>query len=339
MSLLNGDAEVQGTGSFQVDATNITGNLTNAGSMTVNTPSLVGDIVNNGVMEVNIGAHSGTVTNNGVINGIIGGNRYGNQTIDFPVDSVNGETGVVVLDGTEIELIEGGAVTVTQAVFDINNTKADRIGDTLIDAIVNGVTLSNAAFVGYYLNGVGNYVQVNNNHVINGSNVSGLYTDDALNNLDAKIPSTEVVLNADSFVNQNPSGTDNPMQVTYGAAQAPWLDAAGAITIQDDGQYDFKFAFQYGRTGGGGVSWIYFRILKNGAQLGTSTLAKLDGSNDDIPAEFAATLDLLTSDVITVEIVRDSAGNNSGGLATSSPTLAWTDAPSASITVKRSIMI
>jgi len=234
MSLLNGDAEVQGTGSFQVDATNITGNLTNAGSMTVNTPSLVGDIVNNGIMEVNIGAHSGTVTNNGVINGVIGGRRYGNWR---------------------------------------------------------------------------------------------------------NVRTMGVLLSADSFVSQNPVGLNTPLQVTYGAAQPPLLDAAGAFTTPEDGQYEFKFAFQYSRGGSGGVAWIYFRILKNGVQLGTSSLAKLDGVNDDFPAEFNNTLDLLVGDVITVEIVRDSSGTNAGGLATNTPSLGWSASPSASLSVRRSVLI
>ena len=45
------------------------------------------------------------------------------------------------------------------------------------------MTLSTGAFAGFYLNGVGNYVQVNANHVINSSVVAGTYVDDALNNL------------------------------------------------------------------------------------------------------------------------------------------------------------
>ena len=42
------------------------------------------------------------------------------------VDSVNSKTGVVVLDGTEIELIDGGGVTVTGAISDLDNEKANK---------------------------------------------------------------------------------------------------------------------------------------------------------------------------------------------------------------------
>jgi hypothetical protein len=37
------------------------------------------------------------------------------------VDSVNGKTGVVVLDGTDIELLNGGGVTVTEAIVDLSD--------------------------------------------------------------------------------------------------------------------------------------------------------------------------------------------------------------------------
>jgi hypothetical protein len=47
------------------------------------------------------------------------------------VDSVNGKTGAVVLDGTEIELINGGGVSITQAVVDL---------ETDIDTKVQSVT-------------------------------------------------------------------------------------------------------------------------------------------------------------------------------------------------------
>jgi hypothetical protein len=39
------------------------------------------------------------------------------------VESVNGKKGVVVLDGTEIELIGNGGVTVTQAIADLDANK------------------------------------------------------------------------------------------------------------------------------------------------------------------------------------------------------------------------
>ena len=42
------------------------------------------------------------------------------------VSSVNGATGVVVVDGTDIELVDGGGTTISTAVSDLDSTKADK---------------------------------------------------------------------------------------------------------------------------------------------------------------------------------------------------------------------
>ena len=281
MTLITGDMETQGTGSLQVDATNIVGNVTNAGSMTIHATSLTGDIVNNGVMIVDIGDHQGTITNNGVINGIINGVRYGNWVVD-----------IADIPNLQPEL----------------DAKANRDGDSLTNATVNGVNLSTVAFSGFYLNGLGNYVQPNSGEVINLSTVSGLYVTNALDTLAALMPYDELVLNGSSFNDQNPAGLGAPLKIEYGAAQATGivdLSAAGDFTAVEAGQYEFRFTFQYGRTGGGGVSWIYFRAVVNGTQTGNSILAKLDGSNDDVPAQFSVTVDLSAADVVTTEVLRE----------------------------------
>ena len=110
------------------------------------------------------------------------------------------------------------------------------------------------------------------------------------------------------------------------------------MTVLEDGQYEFQFTFQYGRAGSGGISWLFFRLLKNGGQIGTSPFTKLENLNADFPAEFNNTLDLLTNDVITVELLRDSRGNNSGGLLTETPLAGWNPSPSAALAIKRSML-
>jgi len=47
-----------------------------------------------------------------------------------PVDSVNGNVGVVVLDGTDVELIDGGGVSVTQAISDLDTDKLENSSQT-----------------------------------------------------------------------------------------------------------------------------------------------------------------------------------------------------------------
>jgi len=152
----------------------------------------------------------------------------------------------------------------------------------------------------------------------------------------------ETILSADSLVSQNPVSLDTPIQVSFGGAQVTGvvdIDAAGNVSVIESGQYEFSFTFQYGRAGSGGISWLFFRILKNGTQIGTSPFVKLENLNADFPAEFNNTLDLVNTDIITVELVRDSRGNNSGGLVTEDPILVdWNESPSASLVVKRSLL-
>lgn len=59
-----------------------------------------------------------------------------------PVTSVNGETGDVVIDGTEIELVEGDGIYVTQTINDLDNTKYDKEG-----GLVSGPIYSTGATI------------------------------------------------------------------------------------------------------------------------------------------------------------------------------------------------
>ena len=59
------------------------------------------------------------------------------------VESVNGKEGVVVLDGTEIELIENGGVTVTGAISDLDANKVTSVlGDGVDNADPNNPIMS-----------------------------------------------------------------------------------------------------------------------------------------------------------------------------------------------------
>jgi hypothetical protein len=140
---------------------------------------------------------------------------------------------------------------------------------------------------------------------------------------------------------QQPSGVDLPLQVEFGAAQGTvadpvMLSSEGELTFNQAGTYRIKISVATGRTGGAGVSEIYVRALVNGVQAGQSIHAKVGSSDLFIPYTDEAWLNLPAGVVITYEIVRDSAGNNSGGLFSGSPTLVdWNDNPCAAIRVER----
>jgi len=140
---------------------------------------------------------------------------------------------------------------------------------------------------------------------------------------------------------QNPVVLDTPIQVEFGVAQGGvndplQIDAAGNITCNEDGTYYFTITLQAGRTGSAGVSFLYGRLLVDGFQPASSVLVELDDANVIIPMQFDVVVPLTVGQVVTVEIYRDSAGNNSGGIAQGVPTIGtWNNASCASLTTSR----
>lgn len=140
---------------------------------------------------------------------------------------------------------------------------------------------------------------------------------------------------------QLPSTTDTILQVEFGPAlngpsDPATLSSAGAITINDAGLYHIKAKFQFGRSGGAGTALLHLRRLLNGVQDGNTHSFKI--TDADHIAEFVDEIwvDSSASDVITYEIIRDSTGNDSGGLLLTNPTLAgWDDSPTAYILVQQ----
>lgn len=151
------------------------------------------------------------------------------------------------------------------------------------------------------------------------------------------------VLLASSFSVQPPLpdtlALDTPLQLEFGAAQKGALDpvqiaADGTITINQTGQYFFDAVFQYGRSGAGQASWLFFRTLIDGVQEGNSIFAKIDNENNDTPLQLSGFLDVIKGQEITIEMVRDSQGFNSGSLMSDTPTLNdWNPSSSATIRI------
>lgn len=154
-------------------------------------------------------------------------------------------------------------------------------------------------------------------------------------------PVKEVLLSASSIVTQEPTALDTPLQIEFGAAQGTGGDpvqisALGAVTANETGQYEFTINFEYGRSGSAQASILFFRLLIDGAQQGDGVVAILDNDSARVPAQFKGDIDLTAGQVVTAEIMRDSDGNNSGGLFVSAPTtLPWNTVPSASMVIRR----
>ena len=149
----------------------------------------------------------------------------------------------------------------------------------------------------------------------------------------------ESKLSSFSSVNQNPSAVNTPLKITFGPAQATAdvsISAAGVITFNTSGNYLVDIFLRFGRSTSTGNAIILNRILKNGAQILSSNGLVLSASAQTIPFSAAIPLTMAAGDTMTMEVARDSAGTNDGGLFVVSPTIAgWNIVPSATVVVNK----
>lgn len=149
----------------------------------------------------------------------------------------------------------------------------------------------------------------------------------------------QTILTASDFTMQIPTGTDTPLQITFGGAQNSTdgevsLAADGALTANINKNFLISIALQYGRNNAGMASWLFFRVLVDGVAAPDPAFAKLDNSNAAFPVQFRGRVALNAGEVFTVEMIRDSQGFDDGELITETPTLVdWDQSPSAKLTV------
>ena len=149
----------------------------------------------------------------------------------------------------------------------------------------------------------------------------------------------ESKLSSFSSVNQNPSAVNTPLQITFGSPQTTTdvsISAAGVITFNTSGNYLIDIFLRFGRSTSTGNAIIMNRILKNGAQILNSNGLILSAATQTIPFSAAIPLTMAAGDTMTMEVARDSAGTNDGGLFVVSPTIAgWNIVPSATVVVNK----
>lgn len=140
-----------------------------------------------------------------------------------------------------------------------------------------------------------------------------------------------------SLTDQVPVALGTPLRVSFGPASVgTHFDLAedGSISCKVSGNYRVVIFLQAGRTGSGGVANLYFRLLYNGVQVGTSVLARLDNAATIVPLRLNLNLDLVVGQIVTIEAVQDASGIAAGGLyATAPSTAGWAQSPSATIDI------
>ncbi|EPN5572155.1 hypothetical protein ACT0WS_004408 [Salmonella enterica subsp. enterica serovar Montevideo] len=149
------------------------------------------------------------------------------------------------------------------------------------------------------------------------------------------------VLRASSTVAQAPTAVDTALQLTFGAAQGTasnpvMINAAGLVTFNATGNYAVRIKLQAGRTGASGTSTLLSRIMVNGAPYGSPAATKLVSADVTIPIESRVVINATAGQTMAVQIMRDSAGTNFGGVYPQTATVtAWGVAPSALLVISR----
>lgn len=149
------------------------------------------------------------------------------------------------------------------------------------------------------------------------------------------------VAQAPSAVAQAPSAVDTALQLTFGAAQGSasdpvMINAAGLVTFNTAGNYAVRIKLQAGRTGASGTSILLSRIMVNGTQYGSPAATKLVSAETTIPIESRVVINPTAGQTFAVQIMRDSAGTNFGGVYPQAATVtAWGTAPSALLVISR----
>lgn len=149
------------------------------------------------------------------------------------------------------------------------------------------------------------------------------------------------VLRAASLVAQAPTAVDAPLQVAFGAAQGAPADpvsisAAGLVTFNQAGNYAVRVKLQCGRTGASGTSILLSRLVLGGTQLGSAACVKLTQTDATTPTDSRVVMNPTAGQTLQVQIMRDSAGSNFGGIYPQAATVAaWGTAPSALLVISR----
>ncbi len=176
---------------------------------------------------------------------------------------------------------------------------------------------------------------INTVYVANGAG-SGSWT----NTFGTAQSTSTLRLSAGSTSTQNPTATDTPMKIEFGAAQygpsdRVQLSADGTVTMNEGAQYRVSLSLSLGRSGATGISDLLFYVSANGTPQVPSTLVRISSSDAVVRFNHIFVAQAGSGDTFEFYIVRDSGGDNSGGLIAFSPTSASVpDVYSASITVR-----
>lgn len=147
------------------------------------------------------------------------------------------------------------------------------------------------------------------------------------------------VLSAFSSAAQTPVALDTPLQINFGSPQSNTditLAANGTITFNTAGTFAITLLLRYGRTGGAGNAILLTRFLINDVQGLNTNSVSLPDATSITPFSVTLLFTVTAGTTFKLQLVRDSAGINNGGLTALTPSIAgWNVAPSATVVVTK----
>lgn len=164
------------------------------------------------------------------------------------------------------------------------------------------------------------------------------YTD--LTNKPTLIGYRQVLTGFSTAASQSPTAVDTPLQVEFGAGVVTadaTLASNGLLTLNTPGDYIITLFLRFGRTSGAGAAILLNRFLINGVQGLNSNALKIGDQDTIIPFSTSLNVQSISGgSTFQLQIMRDSAGINNGGLFRVLPTVAgWNLSPSATIVVSK----
>jgi hypothetical protein len=150
-------------------------------------------------------------------------------------------------------------------------------------------------------------------------------------------------LAAADYTTQTPLGLGvvNELQISFGAAQAPYLDALGTFTEQVDTARTFTVFLNGQRlinNAGQARMWIYAKL--NDVATGTAQAVLIDNQNSYWAFNFTIDDLLSAGDTLKFFVFRDSSFNDDGSLVSvSSGELGVPDSPSAFMQVSSLVIL
>ncbi|MNJ09625.1 hypothetical protein D3C77_37710 [compost metagenome] len=147
------------------------------------------------------------------------------------------------------------------------------------------------------------------------------------------------VLSAFSSAAQTPVALDTPLQINFGSPQSNadiTLAANGTLTFNTSGTFAITLFLRFGRTAGGGSAILLTRFLINDVQGLNTNGVLLPDATSVTPFSTSLLFTVTGGTTFKLQLVRDSAGINNGGLTSLIPTIpGWNVVPSATIVVTK----